>query len=107
MYFPLQRTGLDKVIRNLVPGSIGNICNYNDEEMNAVIDLLRARDQDDPEYKKYWNLLTDVVVDKGLFLFGSFGVSRNAYTDKVGNASFTNNFQGLPFLDIPNSYKKK
>ncbi|HLY81491.1 MAG TPA: hypothetical protein VKQ71_00830 [Acidimicrobiales bacterium] len=38
---------------------------------------------------------------------GRFGEASNAYDDKVGNPSFTLNFQGLPFLDLLRIYKKK
>jgi peptide/nickel transport system substrate-binding protein len=105
--FPLQRIGLDKITRNLQPGSIGNICNYNDEELNKVIEILRSKSLDDPASKQYWNLMTDVVLEKALFLFVDFGVSRNVNSDKVGNVSYLLNFGGLPYIDIPESYKKK
>ena len=34
---PLRRAGLDKVTRNLTPGSIGNTCGYDDPKLNAYV----------------------------------------------------------------------
>ena len=33
---PLRRAGLDKVTRNLTPGSIGNTCGYDDPKLNGT-----------------------------------------------------------------------
>ncbi|MGE0881294.1 MAG: ABC transporter substrate-binding protein [Acidimicrobiia bacterium] len=107
MFFPLQRSGLDKVTRNLVPGSIGNICNWDDPDLNALVDKIRAVQPTSAEAKTLWSQLQKLALERAMNIFGVYGVTSNAYTDKVGNATFIANFQGIPYLDVLHAYKKK
>jgi peptide/nickel transport system substrate-binding protein len=107
-FFQLQRDGLDRVTRNLVPGSIGNVCNWNHAGLNAVVDQLRAVKQDSPEAVELWHQLDKLALDEAMSIFGVFGTSANAYNEaRLANVKFIPNFQGQPVLDFFNVYVKK
>ncbi|MCU0274111.1 MAG: ABC transporter substrate-binding protein, partial [Acidimicrobiales bacterium] len=106
-FFPLGRSGLDKVTRNLVPGSIGNICEWNDPELNAIVDQLRALPQsaDNPETVELWHQLEELALTEAMNIFGVFGTVANAWNpERVGGAEFIPNFQGAPNLDVRDAY---
>ncbi len=106
-FFPLGRAGLDKVTRNLVPGSIGNVCEWNDPELNALVEQLRSLPQsaDNPETIEAWHALEELTVTEAMNIFGVFGTVANAWDPEViGNVEFVPNFQGAPNLDIRDAY---
>jgi ABC-type transport system substrate-binding protein len=107
-FFPLQRTGLDKVTRNLVPGSIGDICQYNDPDLNDLVAKIRAVAQDSDAAVQLWHQLDKLALDRAMSIFGVFGTSANVWDgNKLANVQFTPNFQGAPYLDFFNVYVKK
>ena len=107
-FFPLERTGIQKVARVLVPGSVGNICNWDDADLNALVAKIKAVAPDSKEAVQYWADLQKLVLDKAMNLFGIFGVRAKAYlNNRVGNPSFMVNFQGRPTVDYYNVYIKK
>jgi peptide/nickel transport system substrate-binding protein len=106
-FFPLGRSGLDKVTRNLVPGSIGNVCEWNDPELNAIVDQLRALPQsaDNPETVELWHQLEELALTEAMNIFGVFGTVANAWNpERIGGAEFIPNFQGAPNLDVRDAY---
>jgi peptide/nickel transport system substrate-binding protein len=108
-FFPLQRSGLDKVTRNLVPGSIGNVCTWNDPALNALVAELRALPQDtgNDETVDKWHELEELTVTQAHNIFGVFGTSSNTYNeDRIGDVEFIPNFQGISYLDIRDAYIK-
>lgn len=107
-FFTLQRQGLDKVTRNLVPGSIGNICNWNHAGLNDLVAKIRAVAQDSKEAIALWKQLDRLALEEAMNLFGVFGTTANAWDGgRVGNPSFTPNFQGVPYVDVFRTFIKK
>jgi ABC-type transport system substrate-binding protein len=108
-FFPLQRSGLDKVTRNLVLGSIGNVCNWDDPRLNKLVTELRAVPQsgDSEEAVRLWHELEELTVTEAMNIFGVFGTTNNVWNpDRLGDVDFVPNFQGVPYLDVRNAYIK-
>lgn len=108
-FFPLQRSGLDKVTRNLVLGSIGNVCNWDNPELNELVTQLRAVPQsgDSEEAVRLWHELEELTVTQAMNIFGVFGTTNNVWNaDRLGDVDFVPNFQGVPYLDVRNAYIK-
>lgn len=109
-FFPLQRGGLDKVTRNLSTDSIGNICNWQDPDLNGVIDQLRAAPQsaDNPETVELWHELDRIVLEGAMNMFGVFGLETRIWNpDRLADVEFVPNFQGNPQLDVMDAYVKE
>jgi ABC-type transport system substrate-binding protein len=107
-FYVLGRSGLDKVTRNLVPGSIGDICQYNDPDLNDLVAKLKAVAQDSDAAAQLWHQLDKLALDRAMNIFGLFSTSVNIWDGtKLANVKFTPNFQGLPYLDFFNVYVKK
>jgi peptide/nickel transport system substrate-binding protein len=108
-FFPLQRGGLDKVTRNLVPGSIGNVCNWDDPELNALVAQLREVPQsgDSEEAVELWHELEELAVSEAMNIFGVFGTTSNVWDGgRLGDVEFVPNFQGVPYLDVRDAFIK-
>jgi peptide/nickel transport system substrate-binding protein len=98
---PVRRLGLDKITRNLQPGSIGDVCNYNDPELNALIDAVKLADPSSPDYKKAWDKLDAYVTENALYLFIVFTPFANAYNgDRIVKAVYRPDVFGIPRFDI-------
>ena len=105
---PVRRLGLDKITRNLQPGSIGDVCNYNDPELNKLIDAVKLADPSSPEYKKAWDQLDAYVTENALYLFLVFAPFANAYNaDRVAKAVYRPDVFGIPRFDISKMSVKK
>jgi len=106
--FPLERTGIQKVARVLVPGSVGNICNWDDAELNRLVDEIKAVAPESPEAVTLWHQLQEHALAEAMNLFGLFGVRATGYDpDRVGNPSFLLNFQGRAEVNFYDVYIKR
>lgn len=98
---PLRRLGLDRIARNLQPGSIGNVCNYNDPQLNALTTAVATAAPGTPEYKKAWNALDAYVTENALFLFTLWAPTANAYNaDRIVKPAYRPDVFGVPRFDI-------
>src|SRR5690606_24035981 len=88
-FFPLSRSGLLKVTRVYVPGSYGNVCTWDDPELNDLVHQLQAIQEDSPEGIELWHQIQAHAMDTALTIFGLFTVQANAWgDDKVGGVDF-------------------
>jgi ABC-type transport system substrate-binding protein len=103
MYFyPLNRSGLNKITRLYVPGSYGNVCNWDDPELNRLVKALQAVQETSPEGIKLWNDLQAYTVKTAVTIFGIFGVQANVWDEaKLGDVDF---FFPASYL-IPDFYR--
>jgi ABC-type transport system substrate-binding protein len=98
---PVRRLGLDKITRNLQPGSIGNVCGFNDPELNALIDAVKLADPSSAEYKQAWADLDAYVTENALFLHLVFAPTANAYNaDRIVKPVYRPDVFGLPRFDL-------
>jgi peptide/nickel transport system substrate-binding protein len=108
LFFDLQQVGLHRITRTLVPGSIGNVCNWDDPELNALVDQIRPLAPDSPEAIELWHQLDAHLVETAAQIFGVFGIQGTIWNeDRLGNVNFWRNFQGQPMLDLELTYVKR
>lgn len=98
---PLNRQGLDKVTRNLVPGSIGNFCNYDDPQLNALVQRIRELEAGSKEHQLAWWELDEYIVRNALHLFLVWAPNINAYNpQRLGDVSYRPDVFGVPRVDL-------
>jgi len=108
-FFPLQRSGLDKVTRNLIPGNLGNVCNWDHKGLQDLVTKLRSVPQsgDSKEAVELWHELEDLAVKEAMNVFGVFGTVSTVWNDdRLGDVELIPTFQGVPTLDIRDAYIK-
>ncbi len=107
-FFPLTRSGLDKVTRNLTGASIGNICQYENPALNEQIAKIKAVGSTSQDAKDAWYALDRVALEDAVNIFGVFGTdSIGYYEDRVGDPRYIPNFQGVRVPDVAAMYVKK
>ena len=109
LFFNLQQEGLGRITRTLVPGSIGNICNWDDPELNALVDEIRKLAPDSPEAIELWQELDyHITAETAAQIFGVFAIESTIWNDdRLGNLTFWRNFQGQPMIDATQTYVKR
>jgi len=103
---PLNRFGLDKVTRNLTPGSIGNTCDYNNPELNELVAQLRGVDQTSDEAVELWHQIDKLTFDEALAIYGIFVTQPYAWSPDVGGVVFVPDVFGRIQLDPRQAYIK-
>jgi peptide/nickel transport system substrate-binding protein len=102
---PLRRSGLDKVTRNLVPGSIGDKCNYDDPKLNAMVDEVRQLGADSKEYQQAWWDMDAYIVENGLHVYLIWAPNITAYNpQRVGGITYRPDVFGQPRVDVFKTY---
>jgi ABC-type transport system substrate-binding protein len=105
---PLRRGGLDKVTRVLVPGSIGDKCNYDDPKLNAMVDTIRKLGGGSKEFQKAWWDLDAYIVKNALHVYVIWAPNITAYDpNRVGNMTYRPDVFGQPRVDTFKVYIKK
>jgi peptide/nickel transport system substrate-binding protein len=78
-FFPLQRAGVSKVSRILGPGSIGNVCNWNDPKLNALIIEAQGLPDGSEELAKVWRDISQQTFETAADVFVVFGTQNYAW----------------------------
>ena len=98
---PVRRLGLDRITRNLQPGSIGNVCGHDDPELNTLIDAVKAADPAGTEYVEAWHALDRYVTKNALFLNLVWAPTANAYDpDRIVKPVYRPDVFGIPRFDL-------
>ena len=98
---PLGRAGLDKVTRNLTPGSIGDICGYDDPKLNAYVAQLRELDASSQEYVDVWHEMDEYIVKNALELYLIWRPFINVYQpDHMTKVVYRPDVFGAPRFDM-------
>jgi peptide/nickel transport system substrate-binding protein len=106
-FFPLVRVSLPKVTRTLVPGTFGNVCEWNDPELNSLVAQLRAVPEESPQGIALWKKISENGLRNGLWLFGVFGTQPYVVNTRLGGVSITETADGRPTPDVHGLYVKK
>jgi peptide/nickel transport system substrate-binding protein len=105
---PLARVGASKVTRVLVPPSFGNICNWNDPELNALTLRLQGVDETSAEGISLWKQISKNGLSNALHLFGVFGTQGMAVDEsRLGGVEVYADRYGLPALDMKSVFVRK
>ncbi len=104
---PFARSGLDKVTRSFLAGSVGNTCNYEDPKLIALVDEVRRLDGTDG-FQKAWWALDEYIVKNALSLFLVWTPRVSAYDPaRVGGVVFRPDVFGAPRIDVFKVFIKK
>ena len=96
-FFPLERAGIQKVARNLVPGSVGNVCNWDDPGSTRRSTGCGGPSPARPRRRTAWNDVQEQAMATAANVFGLFGVrAKVCNPDRVGDASFMTHVPGTP-----------
>jgi peptide/nickel transport system substrate-binding protein len=107
-FFPLQRIGLPKISRTLVPGTIGNPCGWNDPELNDLVAQLRAVDENSEAGIALWKKISKYGIDKAVWVFGVFGTLTVAINEaRIDGVELFEGRTGAPTLEIDKVFIKK
>jgi ABC-type transport system substrate-binding protein len=79
LMFPLQRAGIPKVTRNLVPGSFGDVCNWDDPELTALTVEAQGLPDGSAELAEVWHKINRRTLETAVMVFNLFGTQSYAY----------------------------
>jgi len=103
----LIAVGLNKVTRNFVTGSIGNVCQYDDPTLNQLVADVQATREDSDEAVERWAPLQQFIFDEALSIFGIFLTQGAAWDpDRVGGVEISTDHAGRLILDVESAYIK-
>jgi peptide/nickel transport system substrate-binding protein len=107
-YFPLNRTGPPKVTRVLVPGSFGNVCEWNDPELNQIMTDLQGLDETSAEGIALWQAASLNAAENALHAFGVFATRSYMHnTERLANVEYFGDRFGTPTPYLHSLYIKK
>jgi ABC-type transport system substrate-binding protein len=105
---PLSRVGIPKVTRVLVPPSFGDICNWNDPELNALVIKLQGVDETSAEGIALWKQISQNGIKNAVHLFGLFGTQVVALDEsRLAGVELYEGRTGIPTPDLEKIYVKK
>jgi len=96
-FFELQRAGIPKVSRTLVPGSFGDVCNWDDPQLTALVTQANGVADGSPEQAKLWQQISKRTLETAADVFGLFGNQYYATnTGTVKNLQINEGRTGIP-----------
>ena len=105
---PYVNRGITKLAGNFYPGSLANVCKYDDPKMNAMIDEIRGVAQGSDEAVRLWQRAQRYVAEQALVVHGLFTPQANVWDgDRVGGVRFRPDALGRPTLDFLAAYVKR
>jgi len=106
--FPLYNPGIQKVMRTLRPGTLGDVGKWDDPEMNALIDEIQSYPPDSDQAIPAWHRLQQIALEKAVNIFGVFGTHASAWNDeRIGNLTRYIAHDGMPRIDAFDAYIKR
>jgi len=103
-----ERPGVAKVARLLEPGSVADVCNWNDPELNEALAAVRAARPDTPEAAEAWARVAQRTHETAAVIPMVFGVAAKVWNhDRVGDAKFMHNYAGKPVINFYSAYIKR
>ena len=100
-FFALQRAGIPKVSRILVPGSFGDVCNWDDPELTALVTQAQGLADGSPELAKVWHDISKRTLETAAVVPGLFGTQSYAYNSgTVQKMSIAEGRTGIPELYV-------
>jgi len=88
--FLSSRDGLDRVSRTLIPGSVGNVCDYDNPELNRLVTEAAAAQPGSPELIQAWHQIEQITIEEALNVLLHFGTHDAAWNkDRIAKISFS------------------
>ena len=89
---PSGLPGIEKLTTQFIPGSVGDICNYNNPTLNAITNEIQALPPSSPKLKSEWIAAQDFVIKNALGFY-------IVYSPNVtGAAKSVKNLQVIPYV---------
>jgi peptide/nickel transport system substrate-binding protein len=89
---PSGLPGIEKLTTQFIPGSVGDICDYNNPTLNAITNEIQALPPSSPKLKSAWVAAQDFVVKNALGIYV-------VYSPNVTGASKSvKNLQVIPYV---------
>jgi peptide/nickel transport system substrate-binding protein len=82
---PSGLPGIEKLTTQFVPGSVGDICNYNNPTLNAITDQIEALPPSSPKLKSEWVAAQDFVIKNALGFYVDYSPNVTGATKSVKN----------------------
>jgi peptide/nickel transport system substrate-binding protein len=100
-FFGLQRAGIPKVSRILVPGSFGDVCQWDDPELTALVTKAQGLADGSPEQAEVWHDINKRTLETGAVVFSLFGTQSYAYNSaNVKKMAIAEGRTGIPELYV-------
>jgi len=100
-FFALQRAGVPKVSRILVPPSFGDVCQWDDPETTALVTQAQGLSDGSPEQAKVWHDISKRTLETGAVVFALFGTQSYAYNSGTVKTMAVNEGRtGIPELYV-------
>jgi len=89
---PSGLPGIQKITSSYIPGTVGDLCQYDDPELHAISDQIQAAPPNSPELKELWNQAQDIIIGDALGVY-------IAYAPIVTGASkAVRNLEVIPYV---------
>jgi peptide/nickel transport system substrate-binding protein len=82
---PSGLPGIEKLTTQFVPGSVGDICNYNNPTLNAITNEIQALPPSSPKLKSEWIAAQDFVIKNALGFYVDYSPNVTGATKSVKN----------------------
>jgi peptide/nickel transport system substrate-binding protein len=103
-----NRGDIDKVSRTLALGSIGDICDFDNPDINAGIDTVRKFGSNSPEGVAAWATMQSLIIKDALMIPLLWNPSVHAWNEKkLDGVTFVPSIFGAGELDYTSVFVKK
>jgi peptide/nickel transport system substrate-binding protein len=98
-FFALQRAGIPKVSRILVPGSFGDVCQWDDPALTAMVTEAQGLADGSPELAKVWHDISKQTLETAAVIPVLFGTQSYGYNSStVKKIAINEGRTGIPEL---------
>ena len=89
---PSGLPGIEKLTTQYIPGSVGDICDYNNPTLNAIDNEIQALPPSSPKLKSEWIAAQDFVLKNALGIYVDYA------PNVTGAAKSVKNLQVIPYV---------
>jgi peptide/nickel transport system substrate-binding protein len=89
---PSGLPGIQKLTTQFIPGSIGDICNYNNPTLNSITNQIQALPPSSPKLKSEWIAAQDFVIKNALGFYVVYSPNVSVAAKSVKN------LQNIPYV---------
>lgn len=95
---PSGLPGIEKLTTQYIPGSVGDICDYNNPTLNAIDNQIQALPPSSPKLKTEWIAAQDFVMKNALGIYVDYA------PNVTGAQKSVKNLQVIPYVGGPVNY---
>jgi peptide/nickel transport system substrate-binding protein len=100
-------TGAFAIPRNYQPGPVGNVCGYDNPQVNSLLAQIAAVDRNSEQSKALWHQMEELFTkQEAAAVHLVFRPQLNAWNTRVGGEEFLIDILGRPAVDLTKLYIK-